>query len=213
MHIHVEDTIRQSALLLQSSGSQLFENMQVLCEVLKHLPINFFFVDRAGYIRQCNSEAIQHFNISDGVIVGKHCLDLNIERPWGNSKQVMEQGQTMIFDEQTVNGENIIYKFISVKCPVYDNNKKVIGVSGIGLNTSFILPESRHTNIDNSITTKQSECLQYLIQGKTAKEIAKILQISPRTIEHRIEALKIKFSCNKISELVYKVTHNKTLAQ
>ncbi len=41
-----------------------------------------------------------------------------------------------------------------------------------------------------------------LIRGKTAKEIARILGLSHRTIEHRIERMKLKFdACNK-SQLI-----------
>lgn len=92
--------------------------------------------------------------------------------------------------------------------------KKIIGVSGISIDTSYDSHQLLHSDTTanlNTLTHKQSECLQYLITGKTAKEIAKILNVSYRTIEHRIAALKSKFSCNKISELIYKATYNTRL--
>ena len=52
------------------------------------------------------------------------------------------------------------------------------------------------------ITERQAECLFFLLRGKTAKEIAKFLNISPRTVEDYIEMLKLKFSCQTKNELV-----------
>lgn len=41
-----------------------------------------------------------------------------------------------------------------------------------------------------------------LIRGKTAKEIARILGLSHRTIEHRIERMKLKFEASNKSQLI-----------
>ncbi|WP_347571405.1 helix-turn-helix transcriptional regulator [Legionella sp.] len=46
------------------------------------------------------------------------------------------------------------------------------------------------------------ECLFYLLRGKTNKEVAKQLHLSPRTIEQYVEQLKNKFVCDKKSELI-----------
>ena len=44
-----------------------------------------------------------------------------------------------------------------------------------------------------------------MIRGKTAKEIAVILNLSPRTIEHHIENIKIKTNSDSKSELIDKM--------
>lgn len=54
------------------------------------------------------------------------------------------------------------------------------------------------------LTQRQTQCLYYLIRGKTAKEIGKIINLSPRTIEDHIAGLRYKLNCNTIRELVGK---------
>ena len=49
---------------------------------------------------------------------------------------------------------------------------------------------------------RQKECLQYLVRGKTAKEIADILGLSKRTIENYIDTIKVKFNVSTRSELI-----------
>lgn len=54
------------------------------------------------------------------------------------------------------------------------------------------------------LTEKQESCLFLLIRGKTLKEIAKIMHVSPRTIECHIDALKVKLHCQYKNELIEK---------
>jgi DNA-binding CsgD family transcriptional regulator len=57
--------------------------------------------------------------------------------------------------------------------------------------------------IDNlQLTSRDFDCIKHLIKGKTAAEISKLLHLSARTIEHRIERLKEKLHCETKSELV-----------
>ena len=52
------------------------------------------------------------------------------------------------------------------------------------------------------LTERESECLFYLLRGKSTKFIANILNISCRTIEFHIDNIKAKFSCRSKSELI-----------
>ncbi len=53
-----------------------------------------------------------------------------------------------------------------------------------------------------NLSSRQHECLHFLIRGKTLREISKILNISPRTVEIHMEKLKLKFNCTSKSELI-----------
>jgi len=55
------------------------------------------------------------------------------------------------------------------------------------------------------LTVRQSECLFYLVRGKTASEIAQILFRSKRTIESHIDTLKLKLQCETRSEIISKI--------
>jgi len=53
-------------------------------------------------------------------------------------------------------------------------------------------------------TMRENEVLKYLVRGKTAKEIAIILKISYRTVQHHIEHMRTKSNSNSKSELIDK---------
>lgn len=66
------------------------------------------------------------------------------------------------------------------------------------------IPEEQSTSENISMTKRERECLLYLSQGKSAKEIARLLNLSWRTIEYYIENMKKKWGCTKRTELVVK---------
>ncbi len=55
-----------------------------------------------------------------------------------------------------------------------------------------------------NLSLREMECLFYLLRGKTVKTIAKILHLSPRTVESYVERIKYKFQCLSKSELLEK---------
>ena len=55
---------------------------------------------------------------------------------------------------------------------------------------------------DNKLSVRQKECLELLVCGKKAKEIARTLNLSYRTIEFYVAALKEKFNCSNRIELI-----------
>jgi len=58
------------------------------------------------------------------------------------------------------------------------------------------------SNVTVKITRREAECLYLLSQGKCIKEIAKVLNISPRTAECYITHLKEKLNCRFKDELI-----------
>lgn len=60
------------------------------------------------------------------------------------------------------------------------------------------MQELKSDLIDDSI-------IQLLIEGQTAKEIAGLLDLSPRTIEHRIDRLKTPLEARNLVHLVAKL--------
>lgn len=54
------------------------------------------------------------------------------------------------------------------------------------------------------LTEKQKACLFFLIRGKSFKEIARLLQISPRTVECHFDAIKTKLHCDNKADLICK---------
>lgn len=53
--------------------------------------------------------------------------------------------------------------------------------------------------IHQGISGREKECAQHLIAGMTSKETARLLCLSPRTVEVYLERLKTRFKCrNKV---------------
>lgn len=53
-----------------------------------------------------------------------------------------------------------------------------------------------------NLSPREQEILFYLIRGKTAKSTAKLLNLSPRTVETYLQHLKTKLGCRTKSELI-----------
>jgi len=51
-------------------------------------------------------------------------------------------------------------------------------------------------------TKRETECMVWLLRGKTIVSVAAILKISPRTVESYIKNMKEKFACRTKFELI-----------
>ena len=88
-----------------------------------------------------------------------------------------------------------IKKIINLKS--HDESKKKL------INSITVSPNSLKTKTGTVILTKrESECLHHLSQGKNRKEIARLMQISVRTVDTHLEKSKNKLSCFTNAELV-----------
>ena len=59
------------------------------------------------------------------------------------------------------------------------------------------------TDVD-ILTEREKQCLFYVFLGMTAKQIARYMSISPRTVEEYIEKIKIKYDCDYKQQLIIK---------
>lgn len=57
---------------------------------------------------------------------------------------------------------------------------------------------------DFGLSHRESEVLFFLIRGKTAKEIARLIDLSNRTVEKHLDRIKNKLDCASRSELIEK---------
>ncbi len=65
----------------------------------------------------------------------------------------------------------------------------------------FFTPPVREAKTD----TTDDNIIQLLIEGQTARQIAEVLNLSPRTIEHRVDKLKERFDARNLVHLVAKL--------
>lgn len=55
---------------------------------------------------------------------------------------------------------------------------------------------------DAYLTVKEANCIRWMIEGKTAEEIAIIENIQSKTVERHIENIKLKFNCQKQTQVI-----------
>jgi DNA-binding CsgD family transcriptional regulator len=113
------------------------------------------------------------------------------------------------------------------KIPIFNKSENIIGIfnyynefyTDIFSNIILILNEqgietsphlmnlikSLFFKNDVSLSLREEECAQYLLQGLSSKEIGKILGISYRTVEIYLNSLKEKLNCNKTTSLIVKL--------
>jgi DNA-binding CsgD family transcriptional regulator len=79
--------------------------------------------------------------------------------------------------------------------PTYDNASQQ-------LQTRFLKETMSPTNKKMYLTKREAECINYLGQGKTAKEVANLLKISPRTVEYYLQNARLRLKCSDRSHLI-----------
>lgn len=91
------------------------------------------------------------------------------------------------------------HQFCSAMFLLYERDRFYIGNEY--KNIGYIISER---DGPENLSTKEFECLFFILRGKNARQIAEITFRSVRTIESHIESLKYKFSCTSKSELIEK---------
>ncbi|HRE30730.1 MAG TPA: LuxR C-terminal-related transcriptional regulator, partial [Candidatus Berkiella sp.] len=71
-------------------------------------------------------------------------------------------------------------------------------------NFSMPLEFTEENNILHLLTKKEILCLCYYLMGKTAAEIAKIFEVSPKTASAHLYNARVKLKCKNRSELFQK---------
>lgn len=144
-------------------------------------------------------------------------------------KAVITTGKTLkILDIHPFSG-NDWRAYIFTKIPFYDSNQNIRGtifhgaditsnkllelgslLSKVTCDVSSNLLSGLHSfllsNEFNNIklTDREAECLFFLLRGKTAKHIARVMSLSPRTVEEYIVKLKMKLGATNKCELIDK---------
>lgn len=155
-----------------------------------------------------------------------------------HDRNVLKANRMKISEESfTRKTDDIHFHALSFKFPWYDDEDNIIGVFGCSIvigdqgvyplayslsllmQTGLLIPQDDErasqflpgsTFDDIYFSRRETQCLYHLARGKTAKQIANILGLSPRTIEHYLENIKKKMKVRSKSELLEKIFDQST---
>ncbi|MBL0941410.1 MAG: helix-turn-helix transcriptional regulator [Alphaproteobacteria bacterium] len=95
--------------------------------------------------------------------------------------------------------ENLMITHPGYKIPAYDPSNDNASQH---LQTKFLKDLSTPKNAKMYLTKREIECINYLGQGKAAKEIASLLKISPRTVEYYLQNARMRLKCSDRRHLI-----------
>jgi DNA-binding CsgD family transcriptional regulator len=139
---------------------------------------------------------------------GKKIITLEIQNYVSGWKTLLAERNPWKDENENVNGV-VTYAVDNSNCTLFRGfmilNQLDSKLIKIRKPVSYIL-NTEHSPLP--LSRKQEICLFLLIRGKTIKQIAKILNKSPRTIECHFDAIKFKLNCHSKSELIEKAINN-----
>jgi DNA-binding CsgD family transcriptional regulator len=199
---------------------------------LFELPMCIHFSDSDNNISGINENTAEVCGfLSADDAIGKSMLAVSEKQSAllvsNNCNEVMITKKSRIFEENVMRKDEIINRCLSIKLPWYNSDNKIVGVFGctvvldkqpiatafekliqLGFLESSILAsdiDQCRPSIDHyKLSKRQLECLRYLMEGNSTKDIAKKLNLSPRTIEHYLDCIRKKFRCKSRVELIKK---------
>jgi DNA-binding CsgD family transcriptional regulator len=194
------------------------------------LPANVFLMDNKSRVIRFNQNTANLFGLSPDESIGLSYRDFQTLGNWDEAiTHSFQRDETYVLKTKNsiesrfeppipdLQGKQLYY--VSNRMPVFGTRNHTVAVLAISIDitASLILRNSKFKGNHNpiqysklaqnlsqfSLTKRQSECLFYLTQGKTFKEIALLMNgISVRTVETYIEQLKLKLNCRNKSELI-----------
>lgn len=195
------------------------------------LPYSVYLLDEQGATININEigATVCGFQ-SPELAVGKTIFDVSsgvsAKDLLHNCESVLRQESVKLFDEFNTRFDGRLLHFLSIKYPCYDVDHQLRGTLGVSivigehplaeaithLTQLGLLPKNTPPNpaitlkLGNvSLTPREKECLELTVKSYTAKQIAKKLSISPRTVEEYINQIKLKFNVSSKQELIQTV--------
>jgi DNA-binding CsgD family transcriptional regulator len=119
-----------------------------------------------------------------------------------NDVAVLSNGKPLIFTEVYTSHAGKIVTGTSMKSVLKNKMNKVIGMIGL----SILHGTENDDPLENEyhLSKRHLECLYYLVKGFSVKQISNALGLSSRTVEHYIEAIKLKLNCSRRSDIISK---------
>ena len=203
---------------ISDTGKSLADFMQ--------LPVSFLMLDTEGATRIINQEGIDVCGFkSQKAAIGHSLLSVSktesAKELLANCEKVITTKQLHLFEECNIRKDGTTQQFLSIKSPLIDEAKNIIGVFGIsivlgkhslaenislltqlGLMTQFKQQRTPNKIDQLALPPREQQCAALILRGYTAKMIANELGLSFRTIESYIANLKARLEINTRTDLI-----------
>ncbi len=223
----VDNSDNQLIKVVESLPINLFPGFfTIMTHKLKYLTVNKLALDLIGYKSEDQVSGTTYDNMPCKASESAAVFIKEDQRVLESNKPIK------ILSYQCFNGSD--WKImIAEKMPITNQMGEVIGVMGhfidvsdlrlIDLGRFLIKHGAKYLNKiqkyqfsyiledtyqDLNLSDRQTECLFFLLRGKTVRLIAEILELSPRTIEGYIDEIKTKFGCRTQGEIIDKAIVN-----
>lgn len=192
--------------------------------LLDNMPGFFYIKTLASKYLYCSAEVASATKIKTKKLVGR----TDDAFPWEEFCTQYQQDDNNAIDKKISDvlqpipvSNSLVLTSRCVKNPIYDDLGNPIGIFGRAtifagcknikeaIACIFLMNKSKkHDVFDDfpgaNLTNRESECLFLILRGKTTKDIAKFLEVSPRTVETHIDHIKIKLGVCSKSEIIHK---------
>ncbi|MEM1243847.1 MAG: LuxR C-terminal-related transcriptional regulator [Pseudomonadota bacterium] len=191
---------------------------QQLQQVINYFPGYIFSKDLAGKFLTCNIN-FAHFigAASPTDLLNQNDFSFNLRvyaDYYYKYDRDAQKGYSVVVIEPTVNRFNQQLTVLTKKTPVFDDQNNIIGITGIfkiltsqnilrrptKIHQREYIPEnfSEIKDVSNceKLSSRESQCLIYLLCGFDMSEVATQLNLSKRTVEGYIANLYSKLGCN-----------------
>lgn len=195
--------------MINPSPVQFGDISSQLTDLIENLPASIYWKNREGIYLGRNSYAAERMfllgyeqSCDKEWIAGKSDFDffpLEVANHFRiNDGKIMQSNNACWYEEENVlpNGQRI--KQLSYKKPLYNQYNEITGIIGVTFDFSRVTIKPKN----HDLSPRQKSCLFYLAKGETIRGIARILNLSPRTVEHYLEAIKEKLNCYSRTELI-----------
>ena len=182
-----------------------------------------YFLNTDGRVKLMNESLANIYDLeSPQQALGKNIFDFSAketaEKIHHNDVLVMKKEENFFSEETVVNKlDEESIPFLSLKYPWYNEQNKVCGLLGMSIaleqhprasslntitNFGFLAPnKTANNNALNSLSKRELEIMKFLVRGNSAKQIATLLYLSVRTVEHHIANIKAKTNISSKYEL------------
>jgi len=180
---------------------------------INKIPAAIYTKDKNGIYIQSNTHHKTEIG-TDGII-GKSDYELfekqTAHQLRQNDLEVFNTGMQRYYIETVNNPSNQNEKTLYLTIKKIQKQQQQSLLHGISINVSKVhknllnhyLKSTQASDEDIELTNREIQCLSWMSQGKSTKEIALIIGVTAKTVEFHINNAKTKLGCYKASQLGY----------